>query len=102
MESELFGVSMELWYAFAGMVNGYVLCSYNIRVKRRIAEIKAETKMLTEAVRVKVTQRELPPESTESPEVEWASSGCELTDQILTSARNAGIHPGDFLDGVEL
>ena len=99
MESELFGVSMEIWYSVAGMVSGYHLGGHSMKMKQRIAAIKAETKVLTGIVREKPVSRELPPESSESPEVVLASSGCELTDQILQAAWDKGINPGEFLDG---
>lgn len=113
MAADIFGISIEIWYAFAGFISGTQYMKHLIKIKvqrerygRCIKEARAKLRMLDEVDKViglpECQSKISKAARVQDDEIPWATTGCELTDQILASARNAGIHPGDFLDGVEL
>ncbi len=92
---------MTFWLWLAGVAQGYVLAGHTMRIRLRAAELRSNTKGLSDVLRARQSleaRREECKAISGTVEVEWASSGCDLTDQILEAARDKGINPGEFLD----
>jgi hypothetical protein len=107
--SDIFGISIEIWYAFAGFISGTQYMKHMIKLKvqreryvRGIEEAKAKLRMLDEVDKViglPECQSEISKAARmQAEEIPWATTGCDLTDDILAAARDAGINPGEFLD----
>lgn len=109
MAADIFGISIEIWYVFAGFISGTQYMRHLIKINaqrerciRGIEEAKAKLRAFDEAdkfIGLPECQSEISKAARmQSDEIPWATTGCDLTDEILAAARDAGINPGEFLD----